>query len=180
MRFVGYLVLALTLICYGVMLYAEFEHVRLFSGGLASPDFRFLGYSIAELSAWRDAIGSNGSKLFIKWLPHGLDAVFPALLGASLCFVFYQVLSKFERYSAMDRFTKFLVPLFFVLPYVALDYFENKLIVDFLNSGAASDENLAVLASGVTVAKFAALVIAIVILAAFWLASFKQRRTSVK
>ena len=126
--------------------------------GLPPPDLRFMGYDLPEMRAWMLALPPEGAQLYIDTAAT-LDTVFPVLMGLTLLWWSRPVPTVpgwlFPAICAAAA-----------MAYTALDLAENAAVSAMLRAGAFGTETAqVVVASNLTQAKFAALVLALVLAA---------------
>lgn len=117
-----------TLTVYLTMVLWSLPKISDASGGSAPLDMRPLGYAFAETKAFIAALPPDAAEFYLT-VQHRLDAVYPALLAATLFFAI--------RALTPPRFpvAPWLVALI-SLPGAAFDHLENAAVADMLSLGA--------------------------------------------
>ncbi len=121
------------------------------AGGLPPFDLRPLGYSPDEVRAFLRALTAEGMAAYLGPV-RITDTVFPVLFTVTLCLPL-----------------RGWVPTLPALGYGGFDLAENLMVARLLRAGPDGPEGAMRLASGLTVVKFAALVLAVILAArALW------------
>ncbi|TPL85689.1 hypothetical protein FJ950_13150 [Mesorhizobium sp. B2-3-14] len=153
----------------------EFFYFRRLSGGLASLDMRYFGFTPDEGMAWLTALGRRGSEIILVWHYLTFDLLFPTLLSLTLVSLILATGRRLKNFRVLPAQMQAVFALILVLPYTLADYAQNiavaRLLSDFLY---ANPDSLSV-ASALIVTKFALLAVPVIVIAAFWLAGQRRR-----
>ncbi|MBB6466378.1 hypothetical protein HNQ96_002243 [Aminobacter lissarensis] len=160
---------------FAAMTLLEFFYFRGLSGGLASLDLRFLGFSESEGFAWVAALGRPGAEIILVWHYLTFDLVFPALLSATLVSLILKSGDRLPRFAAMAETMRAAVALALALPYTIADYAQNIVVARILSDPSSAGAKSMSLASALIVTKFALLAIPLIAIAAFLLAALRKR-----
>ncbi len=125
-----WLVFAVTLGVYLVMLLWTLPAITAAAGGLAPFDLRPTGYSFDEARAFLAALTPEGTALY-RTVQQRLDIAYPALLAATLVLAIL-LLSP----SGLGRWRWLLAAT--ALPGMVFDYLENAAVAAMLDGGAAA------------------------------------------
>lgn len=160
---------------FAAMTLLEFFYFRALSGGLPSLDWRFWGFSESEGFHWIAALGRPGAETVLVWHYLTFDLVFPALLSVTLVSLILKSGERLPRFAALSERMRSLVAIALVLPYTIADYAQNIVVARMLSDPPSAGSRSMALASGLVVAKFALLVVPVVITGAFVLVARRRR-----
>lgn len=166
---------ALALGMFVVMMALEWLLFRRLSGGLPSLDLRFAGFTAQEGAAWLAALGPDGAWSVRMWHYLSFDLVFPALLGLAMASTIDRLASRQPRYAAMRNWGRAAFSLCFVAPFVLFDYAQNWVVAALLAHPLEATPTDIERASSLVVAKFVFLMLPIMIIALFALATLRNR-----
>ena len=152
----------------------EFFYFRQLSGGLASLDMRFLGFTPDEGMAWLTALGRRGGEIILVWHYLTFDLLFPALLSVTLVSLILSTGRRLKNFRVLPGQLQSIFALILVLPYTLADYAQNIAVARLLSDFLSANPDSLSLASALIVTKFALLALPLIVIAAFWLAG--QRR----
>lgn len=120
---------AVTAAVYFIMIFWSLPRIATAAGGATPFDMRPLGYSFDEAKAFLGALTPDGAAFYLN-VQHRLDAVYPALLAATL---FFAIRALVPKSSPVARSIIALV----ALPGAACDYLENASVTAMLGAGAS-------------------------------------------
>ncbi|MFD2058066.1 hypothetical protein ACFSQT_34800 [Mesorhizobium calcicola] len=153
----------------------EFSYFRQLSGGLASLDTRFLGFTPDEGMAWLTALGRRGGEIILVWHYLTFDLLFPALLSVTLVSLILSSGRRLKTFRVLPGQLQSIFALILVLPYTLADYAQNIAVARLLSDFLSANPDSLSLASALIVTKFALLAIPLTVIAAFWLAGLKHQ-----
>ncbi|PZV36879.1 hypothetical protein [Mesorhizobium kowhaii] len=153
----------------------EFFYFRQLSGGLASLDMRFLGFTPDEGMAWLTALGRRGGEIILVWHYLTFDLLFPALLSLTLVSLILATGRRLKNFRVLPGQMQSIFALILVLPYTLADYAQNIAVASLLSDFLSANPDSLSLASALIVTKFALLAIPLIVIAAFWLAGQKHQ-----
>jgi hypothetical protein len=146
-RWVNWGLPAVTALTYGLLVMWFGPQVQAAAGGLMPFDLRATGYGVAEARDFLAALTPEGRALYLGPVRIN-DTVFPILFTLTLCLPL--------RGKAWVWFLP-------ALAYGVLDLAENMAVAALLRAGPEVADSAVALASGLTMAKFAACVVAVVL-----------------
>jgi hypothetical protein len=158
-----------------VMTALEFFYFRQLSGGLASLDMRFAGFTPDEGMAWLTTLGRRGSEIILVWHYLTFDLLFPALLSVTLVSLIIATGRRLRNFRATSAQLQSVFALALVLPYTLADYAQNIAVARLLSDFLSANPDSLSFASALIVTKFALLAIPLIVIAVFALAG--QRRS---
>lgn len=123
-----WLLFALTLAIYLVMVGWSLPKIAADAGGLVAFDLRPAGYSHEEARAFLTMLSAEGTDFYLD-VQHRLDLAYPALLAATL---FFAVLLLTPARWGWLRWLLALV----AVPAAVFDYLENGAVASMLEAGA--------------------------------------------
>lgn len=123
-----WLVVAITLAVYGVMIFWSIPKISAQAGGLAVFDMRPGGYSFDEARAFLAALSPEGTAFYTD-VQHRLDTAYPALLALMLA---WSILRLTPASWGLWRWLLAAT----ALPGMAFDYWENLNVSEMLKLGA--------------------------------------------
>ncbi|MBB6407743.1 hypothetical protein [Mesorhizobium sangaii] len=165
----------LTAAVFIAMTVLEFFYFRQLSGGLASLDMRFLGFTPDEGMAWLTALGRRGGEIILVWHYLTFDLLFPALLSVTLVSLILATGRRLTNFRVLPGQLQSIFALILVLPYMLADYAQNIAVASLLSDFLSANPDSLSLASALIVTKFALLAIPLTVIAAFWLAGQKHQ-----
>ena len=152
-----WILFAVTLTVYGVIVGWSLPVISHAAGGLTPFDLRPTGYSFEEAKAFLTALSADGQAFYLG-VQQKLDALYPALIGATLFFAIYLLA------PARLGYWRWVLALM-AIPGTVFDYLENAAVAGMLNLGPDQlTPDVVVAASRWTVGKSAASTVASVVL----------------
>ncbi len=149
-------VFALTVVDYLVMVLWSLPQLR--AAGLVPFDLRLCGYSTVEARAYLEALGPD-QRAFYVGVQHRLDLVFPGLMAASLILAYPLLFSR--RVAGLASVVAVAAAVF--------DWCENAAVGVMLREGDAVPDAMIVTASGWTVWKSVAVMLALgIVILGLW------------
>ncbi|TPL80684.1 hypothetical protein FJ941_16675 [Mesorhizobium sp. B2-3-13] len=152
----------------------EFFYFRQLSGGLASLDMRYFGFTPDQGMAWLTALGRRGSEIILVWHYLTFDLLFPALLSLTLVSLILATGRRLKNFRVLPAQMQAIFALILVLPYTLADYAQNIAVARLLSDFLYANPDSLSFASALIVTKFVLLAVPVIVIAAFWLAG--QRR----
>ena len=156
----------------------EFLYFRQLSGGLASLDLRFAGFTPDEGMAWLTALGRRGSEIILVWHYLTFDLLFPALFSVTLISLILATGRRLPRFRGMSERGQSIFALLLVLPYTVADYVQNIVVARLLSNFLVANPDSLSLASGLIVTKSVLALVPILVILFFLLTGQRQRRAS--
>ncbi|TPM02225.1 hypothetical protein FJ943_09075 [Mesorhizobium sp. B2-3-10] len=153
----------------------EFFYFRRLSGGLASLDMRYFGFTPDEGMAWLTALGRRGSEIILVWHYLTFDLLFPALLSLTLVSLILATGRRLKNFRVLPAQMQAVFALILVLPYTLADYAQNIAVARLLSDFLYANPDSLSFASALIVTKFALLAVPVIVIAAFWLAGQRRR-----
>lgn len=153
----------------------EFFYFRRLSGGLASLDMRYFGFTPDEGMAWLTALGRRGSEIILVWHYLTFDLLFPALLSLTLVSLILATGRRLKNFRVLPGQMQAVFALILVLPYTLADYAQNIAVARLLSDFLYANPDSLSFASALIVTKFALLAVPVIVIAAFWLAGQRRR-----
>ncbi|TPL72183.1 hypothetical protein FJ954_15905 [Mesorhizobium sp. B2-3-15] len=153
----------------------EFFYFRRLSGGLASLDMRYFGFTPDEGMAWLTALGRRGSEIILVWHYLTFDLLFPALLSLTLVSLILATGRRLKNFRVLPAQMQAVFALVLVLPYTLADYAQNIAVARLLSDFLYANPDSLSFASALIVTKFALLAVPVIVIAAFWLAGQRRR-----
>lgn len=145
-RILFWLLAAVTVSVYLVMVLWTLPTIAADAGGLAPFDMRLGGYDVEEAKTFLSALGPQGTA-FYGDVQHRLDILFPGLIAATL---FFALAALLPVQSASTRVVLALA----ILPVALFDWLENHAVATLLAAGAQGvTERMVATASRWSVAK---------------------------
>lgn len=164
-----WLLVALTLALYGVMVAWSLPVIAAAAGGLMPFDMRPGGYSFAEAKAFLAALSADG-RAFYLGVQHRLDTAYPAMLAVVLALGGFGLAGVGAR-----RWLARLIALAAMIG-AAADYLENRAVAAMLNAGPDGlAPDMVAFASRWTLLKSGATTVAMVLLLVLLLLWFLRR-----
>ncbi len=122
-----WILFAVTVIVYGVMVLWSLPRIAAAAGGLAAFDMRPTGYTFDEAKAFLAALSPEGAAFYLG-VQEKLDSVYPALLGATL---FFAIAALAPARLGIWRWVLALI----AIPGAVFDYLENAAVSVMLTVG---------------------------------------------
>lgn len=146
------------------------------------PDLMF-GLDPSTLATFKFAmmlpVGDWTGGDWFKWLhTYTLDLVLPALTGLSFAVFFLRAGQQLPRFRDVEPRAKWMAAFIVGFPCVMVDYMENFQVWKLITSSNMPNQQTASTISVLTTLKFACLVFAFSVCAAFFLATLKTRKTT--
>ena len=169
MRLMFWLMFAVMLGVYLVMVLWSGPKVMADAGGLMMFDMRPFGYSFDEARAFIAAL-SEGGRAFYLNVQQMLDSAYPALFAVVMVMAFNHLFAGWPRWIAMAL----------ALAGAGFDYMENGAVAVMLRAGDGLNAAMVATASGWTVLKSGTVALALLMLIAglvmAWIGKRKARR----
>lgn len=149
-RAVSWLLPLVTLAVYAWLVLGPGRELGALAGGLPPPDLRAMGYDLAAIRAWLEALPPEGVALYLGPVAR-LDTAFPLLMGLTLLWWMRPLAGPLALVGAA-----------LALAYVGLDLAENRAVAGLIRTGPEGlDAGAVAWASALTRAKFAAFALAL-------------------
>ena len=161
MRYVNWLLPLGTVAAYLLLILLLAPRLTAETAGLLPFDLRAMGYSYGDAQAYLTAITPAGQALYLGPIRLN-DTIFPILLTLTLCL-------PLRRW-----YWGYCLP---ALAYGILDLAENWAVARLIQTGPQVDGGSVALASALTMAKFAAVTVALVLALAGLFSTWRARRT---
>ena len=96
LKLAGWAVTAAALAVYAVMVMVTLPHLAQLAGGMPMFDMRPGGYDFETARTILAALGDEG-RGYYALVQHGLDALYPPLIGLTLCYWFLRAAPRWRR-----------------------------------------------------------------------------------
>jgi hypothetical protein len=123
-----WILFAVTVVVYGAMVLWSLPRIAAAAGGLAPFDMRPTGYSFDEAKGFLAALSPDGFAFYLG-VQGKLDAIYPALLAATL---FFAIATLVPMRLGVWRWVLALI----AIPGAVFDYLENAAVSAMLTGGA--------------------------------------------